>query len=797
MMKTFKRLSSGTRIGIYSLLMSLLFLACTRVMNLSDESALIGFNIKSVTPVEVQTGTPVVRNDTVTIPILRGVALFPLSIAAEPVVSSETETAVPGTSFASFDEIVFDIDDTEPKKFYLAAKSGMLKPCFIRLEIGSQESKSEIREVQLSSAPASSENVVSTRGFVNPVKQTVTLYAVNTALPVATNAKFVLSDKAVLKDVSGKVLDGESIPLSFAKYGDSIRYTVEAENGVTRQWTVVMRQAKEITASASADIHAAVSLDDKTQGAEIKTAGYALKETGTDGDAGELIFVVSQTSRNTDRFEIVPLLKVLPNSQVTGYERGKSVVFENYASTEQFAVLDGRTGYYKRWKFTARRANTGDILKFPVTFASPSNLLQIDTAKTLIDNIAKRITLNLKRTSSTPRYWPLVVTPGAIEHSPDASVVITPQLTFDDINAAVTFELTAANGEKALWTIVLAPPRVAGSAEIENVRLVESSYGGLTENDMIINKTPAAASAADVFIDLKDRRSFPLRLRLDLLLSEGASFESYQNGNFMEFESFRDTTNVVVVSNSGQIKTWTFRLLEKSQLYNCDFEKWTSSGVQTIDPIPGNGRGWATANNVMVKGTLPVTNYNPNNGLAAEMTTDITQMPKNLITAGTLFLGYFDMSSISLDKPRTMTKFGIPFEAAPAAIAVDIKYTPGERYQRSRLVSGSGLLSQYVLDDLQGEDRGHVWAELIAYDGEGPLNYSGEPAAGVHVLARAEMIVSRTGWKRVTVPLNRTADYDKYRPTHLVVVLASSFEGHLFIGAKGSKLTADNFELIY
>jgi hypothetical protein len=766
-------------------------------MNLSDESALVGFRIKSVAPAEVQAGTPAVRNDTVTIPILRGVALFPLSIAAEPVVSSETEAAVPGTSFASFDEIVFDIDDTEPKKFYLAAKSGMLKPCFIRLEIGAQENRSEIREMLLSPASASESGVVSTKGFVNPVKKTVTLYAAGVSLPIAANAKFVLSEKAALKDASGKALDGESVPLSFAKYGDSILYTVEAENGVARQWTVVMREARETTASAAADIRAAVSLDAKNQSAEIKTPGYALKETGTDADAGELIFVVSQTSRTTDRFEIVPRLKALPNSQITGYEQGKSIVFENYASTEKFAVLDGRTGYYKRWKFAARRGNTGDILKFPLTFASPSSFLQIDTAKTLIDNIAKRITLNLKRTSSSSRYWPLVVAPGAAEYSPGAAAAIAPQLTFDNINAVATFELTATTGEKATWTVALAPPQSAGSAELESVRLVESSYGGLTENDIIINATPASASTADVFIDLKDRHAFPLRLRLDLFLSEGASFDSYQNGNFMEFDSFRDTTNVVVVSNSGQIKTWTFRLLEKSQPYNCDFEKWTSSGVQTIDPVPGKGRGWATANNIMVKGTLPAANDNPNRGLAAEMTTDITSLPKNLITAGTLFLGYFDMSSISLDKPRTMTKFGIPFEAAPVAIAVDLKYTPGERYQRSRLVSGSGLSSQYVLDDLQGEDRGHVWAELIAYDGEAPLDYAGEPAAGVRVLARAERIVSRTGWTRITVPLNRTADYDSYRPTHLVVVMASSVEGHLFTGAKGSKLTADDFELIY
>ncbi|MDR0566989.1 MAG: hypothetical protein LBG47_08160, partial [Prevotellaceae bacterium] len=65
--------------------MLFLFGACTKVMDLSDEAKLTDFLVKSVTPSDIRLGTPVIDRDTVKIPVLRGVTLFPMSICAEPV----------------------------------------------------------------------------------------------------------------------------------------------------------------------------------------------------------------------------------------------------------------------------------------------------------------------------------------------------------------------------------------------------------------------------------------------------------------------------------------------------------------------------------------------------------------------------------------------------------------------------------------------------------------------------------------------------------------------------------------
>ncbi|MDR0384600.1 MAG: PCMD domain-containing protein [Prevotellaceae bacterium] len=764
---------------------ALLCTACTKVMELSDETRLTGFVIKSVTPNEIRLGAPVIDRDTVKIPVLRGISLFPMSINAEPVFSSETDQAVPGSSFSSFDDIKFDLEDVQLNSFYLVAKSGITKPYYIKLDIEDQENQNDFKQFTITGHPQNS--TIATKGFINPISRTITLYGFTAGFPLEISAEAVLSENAYIKGKQEHV-DEKSLQLSFDKYGDNVTYSIEAENGDIREWKVFLKQAKESTGTETSDILSAVSLDAKKQSAEIKSGGYKITEIGVDAKAGKLIMAVSPMTKNIN-VEIVPKLTVRPNSQLIGYKNGESIFLENYSSTADFIILDSRTGYFKQWKFALVQGSVGDIHSFPFVYSSGRNYIQIDKNATVIDNIFKQIKLQVTRTGTSSSYWPLTVTANDIVCSEGTTINIG-DLNFNNINDSAQFSLVSSLGNESIWKVSLIPPKTAGEADIDSVQIVRSSYLGLTSANILINK-----STAEVFIDLKDKSVLPLRILPYLYISDGAEFTSFQNGNFMEFRTFADTVGVEISSRSGKLKTWKFRLLEKSQLQNSDFELWITSGTPTIDPVPGRGRGWATANNIMVKGTVPVDNGA--NGLAAELSTDIISLPKNLITSATLFLGYFDMSTITLDKPRNMTKFGIPFEANPVAFAIDVKYIPGDNYQQSRHVSGSGILAQYALDDLDGEDRGQIWAELIHWNGSGQLNYAGEPVAGVHVLARAEYVISATGWKRLQIPFEKKPEYEHYNPTHIVFVAASSIEGHLFRGAKGSKLTVDNFELIY
>lgn len=765
-----------------------LFGACTKVMDLSDEAKLTEFLIKSVTPSDIRLGTPVIDRDTVKIPVLRGVTLFPMSICAEPVFSAETESVVPGTSFSSFDDIKFDLGDIQLNTFYLVARSGLTKACYIKLDIEAQESRNDFKEFVVTGSPAATS--LAAKGFVNPIKRTITLYGINPVFPLNITAAAILSDSAYIKDAHNDVIDGKSLQLSFSKYGDSLVYNIEAENGDIRKWRVILEQAKAITGAETQDILSAVGLDAKKQSVEVKSGGYTISDIGVDTKGGKLILAVSPVTKDIN-IEFLPSLVIRPNSQIVGYKAGEIISFANYNSTKDFIILDSRTGYYRKWQIVLKQGGVDDIYSFPFTYSPDAdNSIMLDSNATVIDNILKQIKLQVVRTCVAASCFPLIINVGEVECSEGATVNIEP-LRFDNTGDTARFGIVSSTGIQSTWTVNLITPQTAGQANIDSVRIAGSSYPGFTGKDISIDET-----TAEVFIGLENKNMLPVRLQPYLYISEGAEFDSFQNGDFMEFRTFSDIVRVDVVSRSGETRSWKFQLLEKSQLPNSDFELWVTSGTLTIDPVPGRGRGWATANNMMVRGTMPVNNgvY----GLAAELTTDIIALPNNLITSATLFLGYFDMSTITLDKPRNMTKFGVPFEAKPSAFAIDVKYAPGSRYQQSRLVSGSGILAQYALDDLEGEDSGQIYAELIHWNGEGQLNYAGEPVVGVHVLARGERVISgRTGWTRMRVALEKKPEYELYQPTHLVFVAASSINGHLFRGAKDSKLTVDNFELIY
>jgi hypothetical protein len=751
-------------------------------MELSDKSNLTGFIIESVTPADIQLGEPVITGDTIKIPVLRGITLFPMKIVAKPIYSASTERAVPGVSFASFDDITFDLEDVQPNIFYLVAQSGHPTPYYIQLDIEPQDDRNNIKQFNVTGYPSNSR--LATKGFVNPITRTVTLYGFNTVFPLELTAETTLSDSACLKET----VDIKALKLSFSKYGDRIEYNVEAQNGDVRRWAVVLERATEIRGTESSDILSAVSLDAKKQRAGILTDGFEIADIGVDNQTGQIILSVSPNIGN-NRIEIIPTLVTLPNSQIIGYRDDESLSFENHNTVKEFIILDARTGYFRKWQFVLTQGDVGDIHRFPYTYSSTGNCITMNYDATVIDNIHHQIQLQVTHAGSS--CWPLSLTAGAVEHSEGASININQPLVFDNINDSAHFIVISSSETSTTWSISLTSPQTVGQANIENVSINASSYPELADDDVLVNET-----TAEVFIDLDNKNMLPLHIQPHLHLSDGAEFTTFQNGDFMEFRTFTDIVTVEIISRSGETKTWRFQLLDKRQLPNSNFELWRTYGTPTIDPVPGRGRGWATANNIMVQGTKRVDNGA--NGFAAELTTNIISIPKNLITSATLFLGDFDMTSITLDKPRSMTKFGVPFEARPVAFAIDVKYTPGEQYQQSRLVGGSGVLGQYALDDIDGDDRGQIYAELIHWSGNGPLNYASEPVTGVHLLARGEYIISgKTDWTRLSIPLSRLPEYEQYRPTHLVFVAASSIDGHLFKGAKGSQLTVDNFELIY
>nr|WP_227462020.1 PCMD domain-containing protein [Odoribacter sp. OF09-27XD] len=168
-----------------------------------------------------------------------------------------------------------------------------------------------------------------------------------------------------------------------------------------------------------------------------------------------------------------------------------------------------------------------------------------------------------------------------------------------------------------------------------------------------------------------------------------------------------------------------------------------------------------------------------------------------LITAGTIFTGKFKMKISALNNPPAMTHFGIPFTLKPISISVDAKYIAGSQLQQSVKESG-----KYKLHNLTGTDSGRIWVKILHWGGKGALEYHEKPVPDLTILGEGELIFdgknqTLKNWHTYTIPIEYNSAYNHIEPTHIAIVMTSSRKGDIFIGAVGSKLTADNVVINY
>ena len=354
------------------------------------------------------------------------------------------------------------------------------------------------------------------------------------------------------------------------------------------------------------------------------------------------------------------------------------------------------------------------------------------------------------------------------------------EITFNDVYTPQTFYLISESGVPHLSQIALKdkPNAEITHFKIKNYTTEQVSYT-IHNNNIRIN--------------FKEDVTFPITIEADI--QHNGSLKSGSDGSPFTFANTTDKKKITLIAADNQDeRDWYIQIVPTIE--NSDFESWINLGTSTvnIDPTPGKGRGWATANNSFVQGTTPVPYQN---GWAAQIQTGIQNLSSlgigELITAGTLFSGYFKMNISALNNPPVMTYFGIPFIMRPSSISIDAKYEAGARFQQSKKVGQNS----YKITDINGVDQGRIWVKLLRWEGNGELEYHEDPIEGLKVLGQGEMIfdganLSLRNWKNHTIPITYDKRYMDLEPTHISIVMTSSRQGDLFIGAKGSTLTVDN-----
>lgn len=442
---------------------------------------------------------------------------------------------------------------------------------------------------------------------------------------------------------------------------------------------------------------------------------------------------------------------------------------------------------------------------FIVEYSSKDNRMVLYTTIIVADNDSKTATLDIRAGLDA---FPLIISKKTFKANHYATTIVEPEmadydtpLVFESLESVKEFTVKAGDGTTDNWKIDLKTPLTGKTAEI---------------TDFLVTKISNGAIPNDIQIDAQKRRITlvveavpPFHITTSITTKDNATVTGTQN-NMLSFDSYNQTHQLIVTSQDGSVSNiWTVGIAppEKIQIANSEFEEWgefrgVNSGTYTIDPTPGAGYGWGTANlelfGIGVIGTKSVERADKT--LAAEMTTaeQNTIFKGIIMAAGTLYTGIFNLNMNYITEPRKMTKFGIPYTARPASFDMEIKYAPGSQLKQAT-VDATGM---YSISNIDGVDKGHVWIELLRWTGPGAIDYDGNPSENITVIGRVELVIDGannpyTEWTKINLPLVYNPQYDELKPTHLAVVMSSSKDGDKFIGATGSKLSADKFVINY
>ena len=459
---------------------------------------------------------------------------------------------------------------------------------------------------------------------------------------------------------------------------------------------------------------------------------------------------------------------------------------------------------YLKDKNAAASSDTS-ISNFSYAYTSKDNRMKLYSTSVVADNATHRITLKI---TAGPKAFPLTLTNKIMKLGNSSATVVeqaiadydTP-LTFESLTSTKTFTVRAEDGTEQQWTIDLESQAKGHTADITSFLVSKIIGGSLTA----VKLDPETSR-----IRMEIEGVPPFYATVSIETSDNATVTGLENG-ILAINSYNHEIPLTVTSQDEEVtKTWTVYIDKpvEVQIDNSEFELWgefknINGGTYTIDPTPGAGYGWGTANlellGIGVMGTMPV--ERADGTLAAEMTTSEqnTILKGYIVAAGTLYTGLFNLNINYITQPRKMTKFGIPYTARPASVSMEAKYVPGSQLKEAT----ADDKGKYSIHDIAGVDKAHIWVELLQWSGNGAIDYDGsEGAENITVLGRAELVIDGANnpyeeWSKITLPMVYNPQYADITPTHIAVVMSSSKDGDKFIGAIGSKLTVDHFVINY
>ena len=166
------------------------------------------------------------------------------------------------------------------------------------------------------------------------------------------------------------------------------------------------------------------------------------------------------------------------------------------------------------------------------------------------------------------------------------------EITFKDVYTPQTFYLISESRVPSLGKIIL---KDKANAEITNFNV--TNY---TEEEVSVT-----IRDNNIRINFKQDFSWPVTIKAKI--HNNGKIKAGSAESPFTFSGPKDIKQITLIANDNQDeRVWNIQVVPTIE--NSNFESWVNIGTSkvNIDPTPGKGLGWATANNTFVQGTTPV-----------------------------------------------------------------------------------------------------------------------------------------------------------------------------------------------
>ena len=780
---------------------------CAKVSELEDKAYIQSAKIidESITQGVVLASTPttiLIENDSVKVAvnIEYGFYISPISLNIS-LISNNTADRILGLTkdLDSSEEapvypITFQRND-EKIPFYIVAQSGMVTLGEIYLNFKDKSNEANITGFEIESLPngviVSQSPTIQSEGSDDGY---IDIYHIKGTFPMTLKPTITLSEGAMIDAEKQGSPTVEEI--TFNKItGSSVIHVISA-SGKRRDWRINMRNGMELSDPMDFSVQQLSNMSISRNDVMPTIEGIVDPLITSVDSTNAVVTVFIPASVAEGKINVNLNINAKLGSEIIGKQ---NVAFSKTEVIEHFVdVLDYSSSSYRKWKIIAEVDAPDKIFLYDIKFGSYSaNNNIIVSPISEIDKQKQEIWFNLNKVSDT---YSVSLQALTAELNDGATTTLPKELLFTSVDLPVTFDITSSDGSTTqTWKIGVKVKIVSSETELTDFDLLSTSFDWTK-----IHIEPKKKRLV-VEVDSDGNISFTPIFKV----SDGATVLSSPQTIFNNSASTADVNTeykiTVLAGDNVSRSEWTLIFMYAPQLGDRHFN---------ANSVVDREKYWATANltsPITLTGTKWIERPAETNAVECSTQEQNAMIFGKLIAAGALFKGHFEMlfELNAIIYPRTMTKFGIPFNATtePVSYNIDAKYLAGPRMQQAIATN-----NVYSITDVAGVDAGHIWMEMLNYTGTNiadvPNSYAGDGkngigqvAEGVKVVSRAELVIDEQkqhlfkDWANaVEVMFKKT---NNLPITHIAFVVSSSYKGDVYLGAIGSKISVDNIRINY